>query len=284
VDVLVCGKRIEESDPMRFDLLLKGGHVIDQPSGYDGVFDLAVKRNRIAAVDADIPSESAVQVLDLSGQYVVPGLIDLHSHVYRGATAFGIDAENLGSRTGVTTWVDAGSAGAYNVEGLREFVADRSRVRIYSLLNISGVGLTATDYELARLEWCNTKLFVAAVKHFGDFIVGTKVRIGVPQFPVLGLEPLKRARAVSDEVAHPLMVHIAWQPPRLEEVLPYLKGRDILTHCFTGLTMRIVDEQGRLRDDVKRTHDAGVIFDIGHGSDERASLCDRGGHWYHVMC
>jgi dihydroorotase len=266
VDAFVFGKRIEESHPMRFDLLLKGGHVIDQPSGYDGVLDLAVKRNRVAAVDADIPPESAAQVLDLSGQYVVPGLVDLHSHVYRGATAFGIDAENLGSRTGVTTWVDAGSAGAYNVEGLREFVADRSRVRIYSLLNISGVGLTAPDYELARLEWCNTKLFVAAVKHFGDFVVGTKVRMGVPQFPVLGLEPLMRARAVSDEVAHPLMVHIAWQPPRLEEVLPYLKARDILTHCFTGLTMRIVDERGRLRDDMKRMHDAGVILDIGHGS------------------
>jgi dihydroorotase len=147
-------------------------------------------------------------------------------------------------------------------------VADRSRVRIYSLLNISGVGLTAPDYELARLEWCNTKLFVAAVKQFGDFVfvVGTKVRMGVPQFPVLGLEPLKRARAVSDEVAHPPMVHIAWQPPRLEEVLPYLQARDILTHCFTGLTMRIVDERGRLRDDMKRMHDAGVMLDIGHGS------------------
>src|SRR5262249_33840800 len=84
---------------MRFDLLLKGGHLIDQPSGYDGVLDLAVKRHRIAAVAADIPAESTAQVLDLSGQYVVPGLVDLHSHVYRGATAFGIDAENLGSRT-----------------------------------------------------------------------------------------------------------------------------------------------------------------------------------------
>ena len=92
----------------------------------------------------------------------------------------------------MTTWVDAGLAGAYNVEGLREFVADRSRVRIYSLLNISGVGLTAPDYELARLESCNTKRFVAAVKHFGDFVVGTKVRMGVPHFPVLGLEPLTR--------------------------------------------------------------------------------------------
>lgn len=251
---------------MRFDLLIKGGHVLDAGSGHDGPMDVAVERNRIAAVDQNIPRESAFQVIDASGQYVSPGLVDIHTHVFRGVSALGINADCLGSRTGVTTWIDAGTAGGYTLPGFREFIVERSRVRIFSFLNISGIGLVGPDYELARLEWCNLRLFNLMAQANRDLVLGVKVRMGMPQFAVLGIEPLARARQAADECALPLMVHIAWSPPPIEDVLVHLRPGDIITHCYTGLGMKIIDEENRLRDDVRQALDSGVILDIGHGS------------------
>src|SRR5690606_34826024 len=102
---------------MQFDRLIKGGKVIDPGSGYDGSFDVAIRGNRIAAVDRNIPAASAAQVIDASGQVVTPGLVDLHTHVYHGVTFWGIHADPVAARSGVTTWLDVGSAGAFNIIG-----------------------------------------------------------------------------------------------------------------------------------------------------------------------
>ncbi len=251
---------------MKFDLLIKGGHVLDAASGRDDPMDVAITRDRIAAVAPSIPAEAAFRVIDATGQYVSPGLVDMHSHVFHGFTAIGIDAENHGSRSGVTTWIDAGSVGGYTLPGFREFVVDRARVRIRAFLNISAIGLVAPDYELARLEFCNTRVFEIMANRNRDLVLGVKVRMGIPQYAVLGIEPLLRARAMADACALPLMAHIAWAPPALEEVLPHLRPGDIITHCFTGLGMKLIDADGRLRDDAKRVIDAGVVLYIGHGS------------------
>ncbi len=251
---------------MRFDLLIKGGHVLDAATGRDGVMDVAVRRNRIAAVEPDIPAAAAFQVVDATGRYVSAGLIDMHAHVYRGVSALGIDADSLGSRTGVTTWIDAGTVGGYTFPGFREYVVDRARVRIRAFLNISGTGIVAPDYELARLEWCNERVFTLTANGNRDLVLGVKVRMGIPQFAVLGIEPLIRARAVADACSLPLMVHVAWPPPTLEDVLAHLRPGDIITHCCTGLGMKLIDGDGRVRDDVKRLVDAGVILDVAHGS------------------
>jgi dihydroorotase len=251
---------------MRFDLLIKGGHVLDAAAGRDGRMDVAIVRDRIAAVAPSIPAEAAFRVIDATGQYVSPGLVDMHAHVFHRFTAIGIDAENHGSRSGVTTWIDAGSVGGYTLPGFREFVVDRSRVRIRAFLNISATGLVAHDYELAHLEYCNTRVFEIMANSNRDLVLGVKVRMGIPQYDVLGIEPLVRARAMADACALPLMVHIAWSPPALEDVLPHLRPGDIITHCFTGLGMTLIDGDGRLRDEAKRVIDAGVVLDVGHGS------------------
>src|SRR5919202_2416523 len=107
---------------MQFDLLIKGGEVIDPGSNRRGQLDVAIKRQRIAAVDHDLPAESAVRVIDARGQYVTPGLVDLHTHVYHGVTYWGIDPDPVAARSGVTTWLDVGSAGAYYLIGLRAFI------------------------------------------------------------------------------------------------------------------------------------------------------------------
>jgi dihydroorotase len=248
-----------------FDMLIKGGHVIDPASGVDGRMDIALKRSRIAAVDKNIPLNSALEVIDATNQYVSPGFIDLHSHVYTGVTFWGIDADSLASHTGVTTWIDAGSAGAYTLSGFRDLIIKPSSVRIYSMLNISTIGLVPSNYELTRIEWCNVDLLRKIANKNRDIVLGIKVRMGIPMAGELGIEPLIRARLAADKCELPIMVHIAWAPPALKEVIARMKPGDILTHCFTGLSMRIVDEKRCIFDFVKRAWDNGIVMDIAHG-------------------
>ena len=156
---------------MKFDLLIKGGEVVDPGGGQNGRLDVAIKRSRIAAIDRDIPAESAARVIDASGQYVTPGLIDLHTHVYHHVTFWGIDPDPVAARSGVTTWLDVGSAGAFNWPGFREFIVKPAEVRIYGLLNISAIGLTAMTGELANLDYCDVDLCCKLIELHRDLIV-----------------------------------------------------------------------------------------------------------------
>ena len=250
---------------MEFDLLIKGGEVVDPGSGKQGRLDVAIKRNRIAAVDSNIPAESAVRTIDATGQYVTPGLVDLHTHVYHSVTYWGIHADPVAARSGVTTWLDVGSAGAFNVQGFRDFIAKPSASRLYSLLNISTIGLTASTWELANLNYCDVDLCVKLTNLNRDLILGVKVRIDHNTTSGTGIEPLRRGAEAAQKLELPMMVHIGYGPPTVTEVLPFLRPGDILTHCFTGGNMRIVDGAGKLLDDAKRVWDAGVVMDVGHG-------------------
>lgn len=249
-----------------FDLLIKGGDVVDPGAGQIARQDVAIKRNRIAAVDRDIPAESAFQVIDATGQYVTPGLIDMHTHVYHRVTFWGINPDPIAARSGVTTWLDVGSAGAYNWPGLREWVIRGASARIYALLNISGIGLTAPTGELANLDYCDPDLCARTINENRDLILGIKARIDRNTTGQSGLEPLRRARAVADQCELPLMVHIGIGPPALADVLELMRPGDILTHCFTGQNMRIIDDQGHLLDAAKRAWESGIVLDIGHGA------------------
>ena len=252
---------------MSFDMLIRGGDVVDPGGGREGRLDVAIERDRIAAVDHDIPPESASLVIDAPGQIVTPGLVDLHTHVFHKVTYWGIDPDPVASRTGVTTWNDAGSAGALTLSGFRDFVVRPARVGITAFLNISSIGLVCDDYECANLHYLDVDLFRRLVDRNRDLVLGVKVRIGnVPTFDGDVLEPLRRARRAADECELPLMVHIAFGPPTIEEVLPFLKPNDVLTHCFTGHAMRLVDGNGRLLDAAERAWDSGVVMDIGHGT------------------
>ncbi len=250
---------------MEFDLLIKGGEVVDPGSGKQGRLDVAIKRNRIAAVDANIPAEAAVRVIDATGQYVTPGLVDLHTHVYHNVTYWGIQADPVAARSGVTTWLDVGSAGAFNLLGFREFIAKPAAARLYALLNISTIGLTASTWELSNLNYCDVDLCVKLTNLNRDLVLGVKVRIDRNTTGSTGIEPLRRGVAAAEQLDLPMMVHIGYGPPTIGEVLPFLRPGDILTHCFTGGDMKIVDGAGKLMDDAKRVWDAGVVMDVGHG-------------------
>jgi dihydroorotase len=249
---------------MKFDLLIKGGEVVDPGAGYSGHLDVAVRRNRIAAVDKDIPAQGAFQVVDAGGQLVTPGLIDLHTHVYAGATYWGIQPDPVAARSGVTTFVDAGSAGAMTFPGFRELIVRPSRARIFAFLNISYIGLAPDTHECAVLKWVNPDLCAKIVNLNRDVIRGIKVRMGNTVQPH-GLEPMRRALQAAQATELPLMTHIGYGPPTIEEVLGLMRPGDILTHSFTGADMKMVDERGALREAARRAWDNGMVVDIGHG-------------------
>jgi dihydroorotase len=251
---------------MQFDLLIQGGEVIDPAAGYAGQMDVAITHNRIAAVARAIPVTTARQVIDAHDQIVTPGLIDLHTHIYHGATYWGIHPDPIAARTGVTTWVDAGSAGAFNLIGLREQVAKHFAVRVFALINISAIGLIAAGGESRHLELCDAAICARLIDLHPDFIRGVKARMDQSSVSENGVEPLRRARQVAERCARPLMVHIGIAPPAIEQVLELMRPGDILTHCATGHTMRIVDDAGNLLDAARRARDAGVVMDIGHGA------------------
>ncbi len=251
---------------MRFDLLIRGGQVVDPGGGNEGALDVAVTRGRIAEVGRDIPSESAFLVVDAGGQIVTPGLVDLHTHVFHKVTYWGIDPDPIAARTGVTTWNDAGSAGALTLPGFRDFIVGPAQVGITAFLNISSIGLVCDDYECANTHYLDVDLFRRLVEQNSDLAIGVKVRIGNPAFAEDVLEPLRRARRAADECELPLMVHISFGPPEIGQVLPFLKPNDVLTHCCTGHPMKIVDAEGRLLEEAERAWDSGVVMDVGHGT------------------
>ncbi|MBX9387732.1 amidohydrolase family protein [Streptomonospora nanhaiensis] len=257
-----------------WDLLLRGGRVIDPASGLDGPADVAVRGGRVAEVrprppggGAPDPAQppQAAEVVDLHGALVTPGLVDLHTHVWHGATYWGIDPDPVAWRTGVTTWVDAGSAGAYGLAGLRRFAAEPARVRVLALINVSGLGLvaeTGEHHDLANLD-VDTAAAVAA-RH-GGFVRGVKARIDSRTVGRHGLEPLRRAAALARRLERPLMVHVGYGPPDIADIVPHLAPGDIITHCASGCPADLVSG-GRLTDATRRALDLGVVFDLGHGS------------------
>jgi dihydroorotase len=249
---------------MSYDLLLAGGEVIDVGGGHVGRYDVGVRGGRIAAVAPALPREAAREVVDAGGKLITPGLVDLHTHVHPGATYWGIDPDPVAWYTGITTWVDAGSAGAYAVESLRAAVRDY-RVRVAALLNISAVGLTAPDGESRELANCDVELAAATLGANRDLFAGVKVRMDGKAVGANGLEPLRRAVEAAAACGVPVMVHIGVAPPAVDEVLALLRPGDIVTHCASGLAGGMLD-QGALSPAVIEAHAAGVLFDLGHGS------------------
>lgn len=249
-----------------YDLVITGGHVIDPANGVDRVTSVAVHDGTIAAVGDDIDPAAAARRIDATGQIVTPGLIDLHTHIYWGVTYWGIEADPVAARTGVTTWLDVGSAGGYTFPGFREYVAEPSRARVYALLNLSSIGLVAPTWELANPDYLDLDLAVGIVERNRDIILGIKARIDSRTTRGTGMLPMRKARELADRVGLPLMTHIGTSPPSIHEVAEYLRPGDILTHCFTGQDMRIIGPDGKIDPQIKELKEQGLILDVGHGT------------------
>jgi dihydroorotase len=267
-----------------YDIVISGGHVIDPANGVDGVREVAIADGRIAAVAEHFPPHSARRVVDAAGRYVTPGLVDLHAHLYWGRDYLGIDADSLAWRCGVTTWVDAGSAGAFSIPGLREHIVRRSALRMFAFINISYLGIPGMNYdEYCNPNACDVPLLGRVVEANRDLIVGVKVRMGKEGVCYPGLRPLHKAVEAAEATGLPIMCHISDTPPPVDQVLALLRPNDIVTHAFTGAGERLVDRRGRVRPAALRAKEAGVRFDVGHGAGSfsfaSAEALARAGFW-----
>ena len=251
-----------------FDLVLKGGRVIDPAQGIDAVLDVAFADGKVAAVGTELGT--ATEVRDVTGKLIVPGLIDLHTHVYWGGTSLGVDPDEYAKFSGCTTLVDAGSAGPGNIHGFRRHVIERSEVRILPFLNISFAGIFGLHWDVSvgectDLRLLNSRVCLAVAKEHADLVVGIKVRVGGGTSGALGIVPMEIAMEVAREMGLPLMGHLDLPPPPRPEVLGLLRGGDILTHCFRPWPNAPAAPDGGIEADVLAARARGVIFDIGHG-------------------
>ena len=252
-----------------YDLVIRGGRVIDPAQGIDAPRDVAVRDGKVAALEASIEAGAAREVIAAAGKLVVPGLIDLHTHVYWGGTSLSVQPVPVALRSGATTLVDAGSAGPGNFHGFRAHVIERTPVRILPYLNISFAGIFAFSKSVMVGECSDVRLLDArecleVAERDRDLIVGIKVRVGRNTSEGYGVFPLELAIEVAQELGLPVMAHIDFPPPSRKDMLARLRPGDVLTHCYRPFPNAPV-LRGEVRPEMWEARERGVIFDLGHG-------------------
>src|SRR5262245_41524852 len=266
---------------MTYDLILRGGRVIDPSQRLDAVSAVAFSGGKVAKVAPKLEPGPGTEVRDLSGSIVVPGLIDLHTHVYWGGTSLGIDAEEFCRTSGVTTCIDTGSAGPGNFAGFRRHVIDVSAVRILAYLHVSFAGIYAYSRTVMVGESEELRLMapveaVQVAEENRDVIIGIKVRVGRNSSGRSGTAPLDIALQAANEAGLPLMCHIDYPPPSYEDVLERLRPGDVLTHAFRPFPNAPLNPQGKVKEAVLMARQRAVLFDIGHGKCSFAFKTARG--------
>ncbi|MBN9153520.1 MAG: amidohydrolase family protein [Microbacterium sp.] len=243
--------------------VLRGGVVHDPLSGVVGVRDLRIEDGIVSAQDPQ-PGD---RVVDVSGLIVAPGLVDLHTHVFSGQD-LGVPADAVAFPAGVTTMVDAGSAGAHLLGAFRASAVDRAAVRIRAFLNVSSIGTTSIllGGELRAPWYVSEDAAVEAVEANRDLVIGIKVRASADVGGEHARAALAAARRVADRVRLPLMVHLGPAPAGIDEIADTLREGDVLTHAFTGWEgNRVVGDDGLIRSSIRAARERGVMLDVGHG-------------------
>lgn len=241
------------------------------PAGFAGVgaqaLDILVGADgRIAEIGQGLAPGGA-SVVEAEGAYVSPGWTDIHTHVWYGGTDISLKPEQCGARHGVTTLVDAGSAGEANFHGLRELMIEPALEAIYAFLNIGSIGLVACNRvtELADMRSIDIDRIAACVEANRDVIVGLKVRASAVISGGWDLVPVKLAKKLGRVLGLPIMVHVGEPPPLYDDILGLLGEGDIVTHCFNGKVGGSILEDGDLHTLVEDAAARGVVLDVGHG-------------------
>jgi dihydroorotase len=242
-----------------YDLLIKGGRVIDPSLGLDGIRDVAIAGGKIVAVEADIAGDAS-QTIDARGKIVAPGLIDIHTHAGRSK-----EGPALLLQDGVTGWVDAGSAGADNIDQIATVARTGPQVG-RALVNIARTGVISPAGELHDMNAANVALAQGAIARHRDVVVGVKARLSENVADANDLEALRRAQEAAAPFNLPVMIHIGQSYSPMRAILPLLKRGDIVTHMYAPAPNGILDDKGRLFPDVAAARRRGVIFDFGNGT------------------
>ncbi len=260
---------------MPFDLLLKGGTVLDPAQSLHAVRDVAVSGGQIAAI-AEAITEPAERTLDVTGLLITPGFVDIHTHIYAGVTTWGVKPDPAALRSGVTTIIDAGSPSHVTLPGFRWYISEPARARVLTFVHISALGLLYGPVgEMSDMRYAAPEKCAQAVLDNPDLTVGVKVRQGADQVGDNGVEPLRLAVRAAEQARTRVMVHIGAGVP-LPSVLKLLRPGDIVTHCFQGNGDNIIDAAGSILPEVHAARRAGIIMDVGHGAGSfRWSVAER---------
>jgi dihydroorotase len=266
--------QLKAQAPASFDVLVKGGHVIDPKNGIDAVMDIAIKAGKIFKVGKNLPASEAKQVVDATGLKVVPGIIDMHAHVFAGTQPDHYLSDGLSAlmpdgytfRVGVTTVVDCGGAGWRNFSTFKKNVIDISQTRVLSFLNIVGEGMRGGNYEQDIADM-NPKLAANTAKQYKDYIVGFKLA----HFNGADWTPTTRAVEAGKLAELPVIIDFGGSQPNLsiqELFFKHLRPGDIYTHTYAALNgarEEIVDANNTLKPFVLEAQKRGIIFDVGYG-------------------
>jgi dihydroorotase len=266
--------QLKAQAPASFDVLVKGGHVIDPKNGIDAVMDIAIKAGKIFKVGKNLPASEAKQVVDATGLKVVPGIIDMHAHVFAGTQPDHYLSDGLSAlmpdgytfRVGVTTVVDCGGAGWKNFTTFKKNVIDISQTRVLSFLNIVGEGMRGGNYEQDIADM-NPKLAANTAKQYKDYVVGFKLA----HFNGADWTPTTRAVEAGKLAELPVIIDFGGSQPNLsiqELFFKHLRPGDIYTHTYAALNgarEEIVDANNTLKPFVLEAQKRGIIFDVGYG-------------------
>ena len=252
-----------------YDLVLKGGVVIDPAQDLRGALDVAVQDGKIAAVAANIPASEARRVIHVPGKTVTPGLIDLHTHVFDGVAANGVHPDIAGVHAGVTTVVDAGSSGCATFSAFPRHILPKCETEVIPLLHICQTGL-ATNPDIIAESSIDLESTLKVAREHKGLIKGIKARMVSPALEIFGMEMPRLAKRAARESGVPLMVHIGdttkrYDPNVIRELLPLLEPGDIVTHLFTANPGGVLDTNGKLVPEAKELAARGVWLDTAHG-------------------
>jgi len=254
------------------ELLLRDGRAVDG----SGRLDVAVSGGRISAVGPSLAAEGGAQVVDLGGRLVSPGLFDLHSHVYWGATTLGAWPDEVCLGSGVTATADGGSAGSDTFAGFARFVAGTARTRVFGFVNLSRLGMAGFQGagELVNPAYADPAGVAAVLRDFPDVAVGVKLRASTD---VVGGSCLTLLRAAVDAAGtRPVMVHIGGAADPIDAVLALLRPGDIVTHFQTPKANGLLDPAGKVHPAARDARERGVLFDCGHGKTHWSAEVARG--------
>ena len=242
----------------KYDLVIKGGRVLDASQRLDGVMDVAIRAGKIAALQPNIAASDASEVFDAKGKIVTAGLVDIHAHPRPGE----VTAEQVLNR-GVTTVVDGGSRGADGIQDMVD-VATKAPNRVRALINVSRLG-NMPEGELLKFETADAEAARAAVRRHRNVVVGVKARLSRPLAGDHDLDAVRRAHEITRPFGIPLMIHMGDTRSSLPDILALMQRGDIVTHVYAPPPHGILDDNGRVLPQVREARQRGVLFDIGNG-------------------
>jgi dihydroorotase len=248
----------------KFDLLIEGGTVVDPSQNLNGLLDVAIKDGKILEVSKNIAKDRALKTVSAKDRIVTPGFIDMHAHCYDGV-GIGLNADRYCLNRGVTTMLDAGSAGSATFPNFRKYIINNSTTRVVALVHINPIGTIMYDGALATLSWLNPQATAKMAVDNKPVTAGIKIQLSKPITGSNDLECLKRALQAAEIARMPLMAHIEDSFSPLPDILNMLRKGDVYTHCYNNRTHGILDANGKIIPEARAARERGVIFDPAQG-------------------